>query len=198
MAEHGNGDLHHDRAYFEGMYDQTLDPWGFETAWYERRKFAVTVAALPNQRYRRCQEPGCATGSLTELLRVRCDEIVAYDFVPSVVRAATERFADRDDVQVVEAEFPVYMPAGTGDLVVWSEVGYYLTDEGLDVALSNLERWLELDGHLVAVHYTDPTDYPRRGHEVAAALDDVEFLRRLVTLVDERFELGVWQRIARR
>lgn len=40
---------------------------------------------------------------------------------------------------------------------------------------------------------TRPTIPP--GRAVAATLDQVDFLERLVTLVDERFELGVWQRV---
>jgi len=188
--------LRQDRGYFDRMYADTLDPWNFETSWYERRKFAITVASLPAPRYRRCLEPGCSTGTLTELLAARCDEVIAYDFVPPVVRAASARFRDRPSVEILEAEFPTFLPDGTGDLVVWSEVAYYLTDDGFDVAVSNLGRWLEPDGHLVAVHYTGTTDYERTGHDVATALDRITFLRRVTTLNDDRFELGVWQRIA--
>lgn len=188
--------LHHDREYFDSMFETTLDPWGFETSWYERRKFALTVAALPKARYRRCLEPGCATGTLTELLSDRCDSVVAYDFVPSVVRAAEARFADRPQIEIVEAEFPTYAPAGTGDLAIWSEVGYYLTDDGFTIAATNLERWLEPNGNLVAVHYTGGTDYPRPGRDVAAEIDQLGWLRRLVTITDQKFELVVWERVA--
>jgi SAM-dependent methyltransferase len=188
------GELTHGRSYFDGMYSETLDPWGFESEWYERRKFVMTCAALPKQRYRRCLEPGCATGSLTELLSQRCDEVVAYDFVPTVVRAAVDRFTGRDHVRVHHGEFPTFDPGGTGDLVVWSEVAYYLTDDGMDMALRQVDRWLEVDGHLVAVHYTGVTDYPRQGSEIGQILDRVGQLRRVATHLDERFELGVWQR----
>ena len=104
-SRHGDG-LHHDRRYFDEMYDTTLDPWGFETSWYERRKFAMTVAALPRTRYRRAMEPGCATGSLTELLSARCDELVAYDFVPAVVAAAIARLADHPGVEDARSGVP--------------------------------------------------------------------------------------------
>lgn len=110
--------------------------------------------------------------------------------------AAAARFADRPHVEIVEAEFPTYEAAGTGDLAIWSEVGYYLTDEGLAIAAADLDRWLEPNGHLVAVHYTGGTDYPRRGHDVAVEIDRFGFLRRLVTIIDQRFELAVWERLA--
>ena len=55
-------------AYFDDMYAESPDPWGFRTRWYEERKFALTMAALPRRRYRRVFEPGCSVGMLTRLL----------------------------------------------------------------------------------------------------------------------------------
>ena len=47
--------------------------------WYERRKRARSLAALPQERYRRGFEPGCAVGALTVGLAGRCDELLAVD-----------------------------------------------------------------------------------------------------------------------
>ena len=66
-------------AYFEEIYSRAEDPWHFETSWYERRKYELTMAALPRERYRRAFEPGCANGALTERLASRCDERVALE-----------------------------------------------------------------------------------------------------------------------
>ena len=33
------------------LYEESADPWGFETSAYERRKYALTLAALPRERY---------------------------------------------------------------------------------------------------------------------------------------------------
>jgi hypothetical protein len=38
-------------AYFDRMYDDTDDPWQLSTRWYERRKYAITLALLPDRRY---------------------------------------------------------------------------------------------------------------------------------------------------
>ena len=51
-----------DRDYFEGIYADGPDPWGFETSEYERRKYDLTLAALPRRRYARALEPGCSIG----------------------------------------------------------------------------------------------------------------------------------------
>ena len=40
------------RTYFDAMYQEAADPWGFEDRWYEQRKFSVSLAMLPAVRYR--------------------------------------------------------------------------------------------------------------------------------------------------
>jgi len=181
-------------SYFEDIYRLTPDPWGFDTRWYEQRKHALTIAALPERRYRRGVEAGCANGALTTLLAERCDELYSFDIIDSVVERAAHRLQPHPHVHVLQARLPEYWPSGTGDLVVWSEVAYYLSDVSADLAILGLERWLDLSGTLVAVHYTGSTDYPRRGRDIAPWLDHVHFLERTTTLVDDDFELGVWRR----
>lgn len=100
-------------------------------------------------------------------------------------------------VEVLRRRFPTWWPPGCGDLVVWSELAYYLTGAGATLALSGLERWLEPNGELMAVHYLGETNYPRRGVDIAPWLDAVPFLRRVAAHRDERFDLGVWRRVTR-
>jgi hypothetical protein len=61
------------------MYEHANDPWGFADRWYEERKRAITLAALPDRRYRTAFEPGCSIGVLTADLAHRCDFILAGD-----------------------------------------------------------------------------------------------------------------------
>lgn len=180
--------------YFRAMYDGSPDPWGFDDRWYERRKFAITMASLPRPRYRRALEPGCSNGALTEQLAQRCDEVIAFDFVDDVVSRCRARTASHSGVEVVCESFPDFWPSGQGDLVVWSEVAYYLNGEQAEHALAGLERWLEVGGHLVAVHYTGATNYPRNGADIVPWLDGADFLQRCCHHVDDGFELGVWER----
>ncbi len=186
--------LSHRRSYFEEQYEHHDDPWGFDSTWYERRKYACTLAALPAARYRRGVEAGCANGALTEGLAARCDALIAFDLIPTAVERARARLSRQTHVTLDVGELPGYWPDGTGDLVVWSEVAYYLTDEGAAVALAGLERWLDPGGVLVAVHYTGETDYPRPGSSIGPWLDATPFLDREVALRDPSFELGIWRR----
>lgn len=181
--------------YFESMYSADADPWGFDSRWYEQRKYALTVAALPKQRFRRGLEAGCANGALTALLAQRCDELHAFDFMAPAVKRAAQRLASQPHVHVTQGRFPEHWPDGTGDLVVWSEVAYYLADNSATAAIDSLERWLEPSGTLIAVHYTGDTNYPRHGTDIVPWLDNHTLLERTTHLIDQQFELGVWKRI---
>lgn len=189
--------LHHDRGYFEGRYSTEDDPWGFDRRWYEQRKYDVTLAALPRRRYAAAFEPGCANGALTERLADRCDRLTATDLIERVAARAAGRLAGAPHVDVRAAPFPQWWPSGRLDLLVLSEVAYYLTPKGWDRVETALGSRLVDGAHVVAVHYTGSTDYPMHGSDVAPRLDRHADLERIVTHQDQSFELGVWERVAR-
>lgn len=180
-----------DDAYFERVYADGPDPWGFETRWYERRKYALTMAALPRDRYHRAFEPGCAGGVLTALLAGRVDELVSLELMPDIARRAQER---APGAKVHVGALPEDFPEGPFDLVVASEVLYYLRPEGFDVVLESLDRGLREDGHVVAVHYRLETDYPLTGDEVHARLRAAPFLRSVHRYEQREFLLDVFER----
>jgi hypothetical protein len=66
-------------GYFDAMYQAASDPWGFENRWYERRKYALSLALLPAERYRSAFEPGCSIGVFSEQLGSRCDALLCCD-----------------------------------------------------------------------------------------------------------------------
>ena len=53
-----------DRAAFDRLYRGGTDPYGLRTRWYEMRKRAIVLAALPRARYARAFEPACGIGVL--------------------------------------------------------------------------------------------------------------------------------------
>jgi SAM-dependent methyltransferase len=182
-------------TYFERMYAENPDPWSFETRWYDARKHALTVDALPARRYRSGFEPGCSTGMLTRRLAARCDQLLAVDAVDAAVRTAAERVADRPHVSVRAARLPQDWPDGTFDLIVLSELGYYFDDADLATLLDRVAGSLEPGGDLVAVHWRWPVaEHARSGDDVHAGLAAVRGLSRLARHEEADFLLEVFTR----
>ncbi len=156
--------------YFDGLYAATEDPWRLASSAYEARKYAATVAAVPG-RPARVLEPGCSIGVLTDLLAARCDELVAMDLSQAAVRTARERVAHHPHVHVGVGAVPGDWPDGRFDLVVLSELLYYLSHDDrlrtVDLALGSLAP----GGHLLAVHWRHPfAEAPTDGDAVHDAL----------------------------
>ncbi len=155
--------------YFDAMYARESDPWGFASRWYEQRKYALTLAALPDRAYDRALEVGCSVGVLTAALATRCRSLLGLD--PSAAALATARERVPAHVQLRRGAVPGDWPAGTYDLVVLSEVGYYLSPGDLTTLLDLVERDLAPGGTVVACHWRHPVaDYPQTGDAVHAAL----------------------------
>lgn len=157
--------------FFDATYDRHEDPWGYTDRWYEERKRALTLAVLPEQRYRDVLEVGCGIGVLTEELAPRADHLLAVDVSTAAVERARRRVAGLPHVQVQVADVADAVPAGSFDLVVLSEVGYYLDRPTLDRVLADLRTRLAPGGTLLVCHWRHPVDaYPLSGDEVHRVL----------------------------
>ncbi|MEU6481065.1 SAM-dependent methyltransferase [Streptomyces sp. NPDC047017] len=143
-------------TYFDDMYRGAEDPWSLAERWYEHRKYDLTVAALPRLRYRRAFEPGCSIGELTRRLAGRCDAVLACDRVGSAVDTARRRTRDLPHVEVRRMLLPDEWPAGSFDLIVLSELLYYLDDATFDRFVERTLASLEPGGTLVTVHWDHP------------------------------------------
>lgn len=181
--------------YFEAMYAIHDDPWNTDSPRAHRR-YDVAVALLPAARYSRAIEAGCGSGSLTERLAHHCDELFAFDLVDAAVARTRDRIDDREHVRVLNAEFPTFWPAGSGDLVVWAEIARYLNVHGAHKALHGLEHWLMPGGTVLVVNdRIDENDYPRSCDAVDTWLDRTHWLQRVASCEDEAFTAGVWTRV---
>jgi SAM-dependent methyltransferase len=183
-------------GYFEQMYAGSVDPWSFASRWYEQRKRALTVAALPEPRYRSAFEPGCAIGLLTEQLAPRCDHVLAADAVGAAVATARQRCAGLANVTVEQRRMPDDWPSGRFDLMVLSELGYYFDDAELDRLLRNAVAALEPGGTLLAVHWRPfVAEHVRPGDEVHTALRAVTGLGLIAAHEEPDFRLDVFRRV---
>jgi predicted TPR repeat methyltransferase len=154
-------------SYFAQIYRTNLDPWNFETSLYEREKYLASLAALPSKRYRRAFEIGGSIGVLKRMLADRCDRLLSIDVSSAAQRRAQMRCADQPQVEFQIMQFPQETPGRTFDLIVLSEVGYYLSARDLLIARDWIVRALRPGGHLLLVHWTPwVEEYPLTGDEV--------------------------------
>ena len=181
-------------SYFEDMYKEDPDPWGFATRWYERRKYAITLASLPRERYRRAFEPACSIGVLTEDLALRCDELIASDSAQSAVDDARKRLSGHPHVTVELQEVPREWPEGRFDLIVLSEFAFFLDDADLALLVHRTMSSLDKDGHVIAVHYLPAGKIVQTADEVHAALRAHPDLVNTVTHREPEFVLDVFIR----
>jgi SAM-dependent methyltransferase len=180
------------KRYFEDLYAASPDPWSLASRWYETRKYAVTLASLPRPRCRRGFEVGCSIGVLTELLAGRCDALLAADIAGAAVEATRRRVEGHPHVEAEQLTIPREWPVGNFDLIVLSEVGYYLDSGTLGVLIDKAVTSLAPDGTLVAVHWRHPVaDYPLGGDEVHAVLRAKNGLAVLAHHEEQDFQLDV-------
>jgi hypothetical protein len=184
----------HPRTYFDSMYARDADPWAFETSAYERRKYALTVASLPEPRYRSAFEPGCSLGVLSARLAERCERLLATDIVPSVVDRAARRLEEFPHVTAQLRAIPEEWPEGPFDLVVLSEIAYYFDRPTLEVIVDRILATTGPEATVIAVHWRGPTDYPLSGDQAHAVLGACPAFEAAVHHDDEEFVLDVWRR----
>ena len=121
-----------------------------------------TAGATP-ARWRSAARSACsASGSPP-----RCDALLAVDAAQAAADAARERLRALPHATVECRELPEAFPAGPFELIVCSEVLYYLDDAAFSATAAAIGRELAAGGSLLAVHWRPVTEtYPLTGDEV--------------------------------
>ena len=84
----------------------------------------MTLACLPEIHYSTAFEPGCSIGVLTSDLAARSDVVLSMDL--SALALASARETVPQNVQLRQGAVPADWPTESFELVLLSEVGYYL------------------------------------------------------------------------
>lgn len=144
--------------HFDRLYANDPDPWKFASSDYERDKCAATLAALPHARYAWAFEVGCSIGVLTQRLAERCDAILAVDVADAALEQARLRCRDWPGVQFDRLIVPRDWPEGVFDLILFSEVLYYLDAADRATAARLSLQALAPGGAVILVNWHGPTD----------------------------------------
>ena len=104
---------------------------------------------------------------LTERLAARCGQLLSIDVSEHALAQARERCARLPQVRFKKRYLPAEFPAETFDLILVSEVGYYLSLPDLHRLRERCFSQLKPRGHLLLVHWTPLVhDYPLTGDAV--------------------------------
>jgi SAM-dependent methyltransferase len=185
--------MQHTAKRFDAMFAADDDPWRFRSRWYESRKRAMTLACLTQPRYASAFEPGCANGELSAALATRCDRLIASDGSHRAVALAQARTAELPHVQVRQAWLPADWPDERFDLIVVSELGYFLNRDALDALIAKAKASLLTGGAMLACHWRRSSDdCELNGDEVHRRLDEGLALPKVCQVLEADFRIDVW------
>ena len=186
--------------YFEQVYSANEDPWDFEKSDYEAAKYAATIDALPSAKYENALEIGCSIGVLTRKLADRTARLLSTDVSERALDTARTKNADASHITFRKMSLPGEFPDETFDLIMVSEVAYYLDEPDWLTAMQTIFDHLRPNGHIVLVHWLPPVhDYPQTGDEVHDRFTKFAETKPLNNIRSERAEnyrLDVWERLA--
>ncbi|MEM9563710.1 MAG: glycosyltransferase [Actinomycetota bacterium] len=159
-------------AYFDSIFEEA-DPWSYAGR-YEQTKYTQTLDVLGDRRFANAVELACAEGHFTVQLAPRVDRLLAADISPTALERAAERCRDHTNVSFGSIDLRNdELPDGL-DLIVCSEVLYFLDSEpALADLAGRFARALQPGGLLVMAHANLIVDDPDRtgfdwGHEFGA------------------------------
>jgi cyclopropane fatty-acyl-phospholipid synthase-like methyltransferase len=181
--------------YWDDVYERNPDPFGYLEKPSETEKFERTLQLAGDRRFPRGLEIGASIGVLSARLAERCDELVITDISAEAVRLARERLASLPNVHVEQMTFPDQVPDGPFDLVVCSEMLFYLTPEQLEEGVRKVESILAPGGTFLAVHWRPPHETQRMtGDQVHRVLHRVTTLTHVEGFAEPKHRFDRWDK----
>ncbi|NKL62365.1 glycosyltransferase [Rhizobium leguminosarum] len=149
-----------EEEYWEHIFERP-DPWNYVSV-YEQVKYEQTLNLIP-EGIDKALELACAEGIFTEKLARRVGRLTATDISQRAIDRAVERCRDHRNVELRVLDFVRQDLPPEQDLVVCSEVLYYMKDEEmLAAACLKMAAALKPNGYLITAHAHIREDEPAR------------------------------------
>ena len=148
------------------IYVAGSDPWDCASSDYERQKYASILHSLSRDHYSSALEIGCSIGVMTKQLAARCDRLLAVDVVERALQQARQRCAAETHVEFAQMRVPEDWPQGSFDLIVISEVLFYLSAAEIKALVARLRNTGAPGGEIMLVHH-----WTTRTHHLLPWLD---------------------------
>jgi SAM-dependent methyltransferase len=176
-------------AYFDALYAASPDPWNFAGSAYEHAKYKATLQSLGGRRFASGLEVGCSIGVLTAQLGKICYRLLALDASAAALVQARARCAAQPGIGFQQALIPENWPPGRYDLIVLSEILYFLSPD--DIRQTARHAADACNGVVVLVNYLGTIDEPVNGDAAAELFMSASRLRRLHHLRTARYRLDI-------
>jgi ubiquinone/menaquinone biosynthesis C-methylase UbiE len=152
--------VYHDwktRRKMERVFGRREDPYGYYSHPHELQKQEILESLLSDRRYGAALEIGCAEGAFTRRLAGHCESVTAVDISRTAIRRAQEHLRDASNVRFIRSNARELDLSPKRDLIVISEVLYYLQDGELlernfNGFLAQVSRALNPGARLVVLH----------------------------------------------
>ncbi len=153
--------------YFDNLYSAKDDPWNLAESEYEAQKYEATINALPRHAYNNAFEIGCSVGVLTQKLAAKCANLLSVDVSEKALMLAQERCKGLPKARFKKMRVPQEFPDDTFDLILISEVGYFLTTDDWRSTMEKAFLRLSETGQIALVHWLPKVpEFPQTGDEV--------------------------------
>ena len=201
-------------TYFDALYSDNTDPWHYQTRWYEKRKRDICLAVLPQAQYNNAIELGCGNGVFSELLGSRCQKLISIDGNNQAIQLAKQRLVGSPHIVLIQGVIPNVLlnlkfvdDAPTNklafDLIVISEILYYLSPDDIDTVITWIKQNLAIGGTLLCCHWRYSIDgFAMTGELVHQRLQQAfnstnkanqQAFNHQSKVVDTDFLLDIWQ-----
>ncbi|MBR1170973.1 trifunctional glycosyltransferase/class I SAM-dependent methyltransferase/polysaccharide deacetylase [Bradyrhizobium liaoningense] len=139
------------KVFWEILFDKE-DPWNYGSA-YELEKYTRQLDMLPVNRPARALELACAEGYFTQQLAPKVGRLLAADISSKAVERARVRCRAHHNVEFMQLDLSIDSLPQNMDLIVCSEVLYYLRDEAELASVANrIAEALRPGGYLLTAH----------------------------------------------
>lgn len=160
-AEPAPSDSGDRRGYWEALF-AAPDPWNYGSD-YETEKYRRTLDLLPETPIAQALELACAEGRFTHMLAPRVGRLLATDIAARALERAAERCRNVSNVAFQRLDLEADPLPTACDLIVCSEVLYYLPDEAaLRAVAEKIRDALAMGGYVLTAHAFVLDDDPRR------------------------------------
>lgn len=140
---------------FEQSFAQDADPWNTWASHYEAVKRDALTKSVGAGRHGRVLEVAAGNGSNTRMLASRALRLTATEGTASGTRLLREATEGLPNLEVVQRDLENSLPGHRYDLIVISEVLYYLPTRAFEALAREVARTLRSGGSLVLAHHRD-------------------------------------------